>query len=202
MKKVALLFAAMLFSVVGSGLFAVSVVDGFDPNANGGVNSIAVQSDGKILVGGLFSSIGGQTRNRIARLSMDDAALQELSITSDDTTLNWTRSQSSPEVYDVTFWESSDMSNWASLGQATRISCGLQMTGLSLPFYQNRYVRAQGKAYEEFANATTSLIESVRQYYNPSYALTVAKSGTYSGMAKGTSITMHGTPDEGSTFTG
>jgi len=117
MKKVALLFAAMLFSVVGSGLFAVSVVDGFDPNANGGVNSIAVQSDGKILVGGLFSSIGGQTRNRIARLSMDDAALQELSITSDDTTLNWTRSQSSPEVYDVTFWESSDMSNWASLGQ-------------------------------------------------------------------------------------
>jgi len=46
------------------------------------------------------------------------------------------------------------------------------------------------------------LIESVRQYYNPSYALTVAKSGTYSGMAKGTSITVHGTPDEGSTFTG
>ena len=32
------------------------------------VHSIVVQADGKILVGGVFTSIGGQTRNRIARL--------------------------------------------------------------------------------------------------------------------------------------
>ena len=43
--------------------------DPFNPNANGGVLSIAVQADGKILAGGAFSrNIGGQTRNRIARL--------------------------------------------------------------------------------------------------------------------------------------
>jgi uncharacterized delta-60 repeat protein len=45
--------------------------DSFDPNANGLVVSIAVQADGKILVGGQFqgaNSIGGQTRNFIARL--------------------------------------------------------------------------------------------------------------------------------------
>src|SRR5437667_6266090 len=40
----------------------------FDPNANFTVYSIAVQADGKILAGGFFSSIGGQTRNYIARL--------------------------------------------------------------------------------------------------------------------------------------
>src|SRR5207253_489419 len=40
----------------------------FDPNANGTVAAIAVQADGKILVGGQFTSIGGQTRNYIARL--------------------------------------------------------------------------------------------------------------------------------------
>src|SRR5205823_6468305 len=40
----------------------------FDSNANGSVDSIAVQADGKILVGGFFTSIGGQTRNHIARL--------------------------------------------------------------------------------------------------------------------------------------
>ena len=41
----------------------------FNPNANSIVYSIAVQADGKILVGGDFTaSIGGQTRNRIARL--------------------------------------------------------------------------------------------------------------------------------------
>src|SRR5437660_10524569 len=43
----------------------------FDPNANGEVESIAVQADGKILAGGDFTSIGGQTRNRIARLNPD-----------------------------------------------------------------------------------------------------------------------------------
>src|SRR5207245_2682266 len=40
----------------------------FDPNANGLVEAIAVQADGKILAGGGFTSIGGQTRSRIARL--------------------------------------------------------------------------------------------------------------------------------------
>src|SRR5260221_6101443 len=40
----------------------------FDPNASGNVSAIAVQADGKILVGGLFTSIGGQTRTNIARL--------------------------------------------------------------------------------------------------------------------------------------
>jgi hypothetical protein len=45
---------------------------GFNPNANGSpfgdVYAIAVRADGKILAGGFFTSIGGQTRNRIARL--------------------------------------------------------------------------------------------------------------------------------------
>ena len=47
------------------------LADSFDPNANNDVRSIAVQADGKILAGGFFNganSIGGQTRNRIARL--------------------------------------------------------------------------------------------------------------------------------------
>jgi uncharacterized delta-60 repeat protein len=41
----------------------------FNPNANSRVSAIAVQADGKILVGGLFTSIGGQPRNHIARLN-------------------------------------------------------------------------------------------------------------------------------------
>jgi uncharacterized delta-60 repeat protein len=40
----------------------------FDPNADGIVSSFALQSDGKILVGGGFAKIGGQPRLRIARL--------------------------------------------------------------------------------------------------------------------------------------
>src|SRR5438128_8811130 len=53
-----------------------SALDGFDPNANGNVSSIAVQADGKILIGGDFTTLspnGGAavTRNHIARLNPD-----------------------------------------------------------------------------------------------------------------------------------
>ena len=47
------------------------LADSFDPNANSDVVSIAIQADGKVLAGGTFAganSIGGQTRNYIARL--------------------------------------------------------------------------------------------------------------------------------------
>jgi uncharacterized delta-60 repeat protein len=50
---------------------ATGLADSFDPGPNGPVFSTAVQTDGKILAGGQFNgpnSIGGQTRNRIARL--------------------------------------------------------------------------------------------------------------------------------------
>ena len=46
----------------------------FDPGANGTINKVAVQPDGKILVGGAFTTLGGggtgtTTRNRIGRLN-------------------------------------------------------------------------------------------------------------------------------------
>src|SRR2546428_8557 len=46
-------------------------LDAFNPNANGTVYAIAVQADGKILAGGTFTNVGGQTRNYIARLNPD-----------------------------------------------------------------------------------------------------------------------------------
>ena len=43
----------------------------FDPNANALVTTIAIQTDGKIIIGGDFTTIGGVTRNYIARLNTD-----------------------------------------------------------------------------------------------------------------------------------
>ena len=53
-----------------------SALDGFDPNANGPVLVVVVQPDGKILIGGDFTTLspnGGATvtRNHIARLNPD-----------------------------------------------------------------------------------------------------------------------------------
>ena len=51
-----------------------SALDGFDPNANGSVRVVVVQPDGKILIGGDFTTVLGGvtvTRNHIARLNPD-----------------------------------------------------------------------------------------------------------------------------------
>ncbi len=79
------------------------------------VYSIAVQADGKILAGGSFTSIGGQSRSLFARLSNDTAALQNLAVT--QTTITWTRGGSSPQFARVTFESSTDNVNYTSAGQ-------------------------------------------------------------------------------------
>ncbi len=43
----------------------------FNPGASNGVATLAVQPDGKILVGGSFTNLGGQPRNYIGRLNTD-----------------------------------------------------------------------------------------------------------------------------------
>ncbi|MBK7179404.1 MAG: delta-60 repeat domain-containing protein [Rhizobiaceae bacterium] len=43
-----------------------------DPNVSSGqVYALAIQPDGKVLIGGGFISVGGQTRNKVARLNVD-----------------------------------------------------------------------------------------------------------------------------------
>ena len=51
--------------------YGQSALDGFDPQATSTVDTIALQQDGKILLGGSFTSILGAVRNGIARLNSD-----------------------------------------------------------------------------------------------------------------------------------
>ena len=77
--KNAALFLFCVAVLLAGGAAAVhgqSALDGFDPNANGVINVVVVQPDGKILLGGTFTTLspnGGAavTRNRIARLNPD-----------------------------------------------------------------------------------------------------------------------------------
>src|SRR5689334_13019895 len=72
-----LLFATAIILLMGTTpMRGQSALDGFDPNANNLVLAVVVQTDGKILLGGGFSTLspnGGAavTRNRIARLNPD-----------------------------------------------------------------------------------------------------------------------------------
>jgi hypothetical protein len=65
----------------------------------------------------------------------------------------------------VTFEHSANGLAWTSLGNGTRISGGWQLTGVSLPFNQNHYVRARGYGVGGNQNASGSLFESVRTFY-------------------------------------
>ncbi len=66
------------------------LADSFDPDANSAVLSLAGQPDGKILVGGQFhegfgaKTIGGETRNRIARLDAETGLADSFNPNSDD----------------------------------------------------------------------------------------------------------------------
>ena len=70
-KNVLVVFALFCLLGMAGTAWATSANDGFDPGANASVHSIALQADGKIVVGGTFTTIGGQARSCIARLNSD-----------------------------------------------------------------------------------------------------------------------------------
>ncbi|HEX8248917.1 MAG TPA: carboxypeptidase regulatory-like domain-containing protein [Pyrinomonadaceae bacterium] len=70
------IFVISLFFIFNQSIDAQSPLDGFDPNANGTVRAVTVQPDGKLLIGGDFTTLAPNdgapvTRNRFARLNAD-----------------------------------------------------------------------------------------------------------------------------------
>jgi hypothetical protein len=128
-----LLFSVAVLLAGGAAVRGQSALDGFDPNANDGVFSIEMQGDAKIVVGGRFTNIGGQTRRLFARLGNDTAALQNLAVTR--TTVSWTRGGSSPLLERVTFESSTGNVNYSFLGNGIPQSgsSNWTLTGFSLP---------------------------------------------------------------------
>ena len=69
LKKWSSYAALMLLLLMSSAYTLASDLDlGFSPSTNGIVNAVAVQADGKIILAGSFTSVNGETNNRIARL--------------------------------------------------------------------------------------------------------------------------------------
>jgi len=73
MKRQLLLLAFMTLGLTAHAQSAGGLDLSFDPGAgaNGKVNAIALQPDGKVMIGGAFSSFDGTAMNRIARLHAD-----------------------------------------------------------------------------------------------------------------------------------
>jgi uncharacterized delta-60 repeat protein len=141
------------------------LADSFDPDAFGEVNSIALQADGKIVLGGGFGGIGGVQRFNFARITNDAAALQNLSVRQNSIT--WTRGGSSPQFSRVTFESSVDGVNYSPLGNATVIGGDWTMTGFNLSIGEHFYIRARGYYRSGQYNGSESSTESVRKVFIP-----------------------------------
>jgi len=117
---------------------------GFNPGAGGSypdVGSLAVQADGKILVGGSFTNLAGQPCNYLGRVNNTEPATQSLNF--DGSTITWLRGGASPEVWRTTFDFAADGINWTSLGAGARLAGGWYLNRVSLPS-TNGTIRARG----------------------------------------------------------
>ncbi len=135
---------------------------GWDANANDTVYAIALQRDGKVLVGGAFTTMGGQPHSRIARLSSDLSASQMLTVASDGDSVIWTQAGAGPELTAVHFYASTDNVAYAAIGEGVRQEAGWMITNLALPLAQNVWVKAYGEYPGGQSNASTSAYDAVR----------------------------------------
>src|SRR6185503_5525264 len=128
----------------------------FGPEPNGAVRSLALQTDGKIVLVGAFNILGGQSRMGIARVYNIGPATQNL--TFDGSMLTWMRGGSSPEVWRTTFEYSPDGNAWTKLDEGTRILGGWQLAGLALP--ANTAFRARGYTVGGSGNSSGWFVEN------------------------------------------
>jgi uncharacterized delta-60 repeat protein len=104
------------------------------------LNGLAVQPDGKLILGGSFTSLNSTARTNLGRVNNTSAATESLSY--DGTTLTWLRGGTSPEIGRATFEFSTNGEDWTSLGAALQVGGGWQLTVLSAP--TNTTFRARG----------------------------------------------------------
>lgn len=118
--------------------------------------ALAVQSDGKILVGGLFTSLGGQPRQGIGRLGNTITANQHLAY--DGNAITWVRDGASPEVWRSTFEASTNGTDWTWLGRGDRIAGGWRLPNVSV--VPGSTIRGRGFAAGGEMNGSTWFVEA------------------------------------------
>jgi uncharacterized delta-60 repeat protein len=122
---------------------------------------VAVQQDGRPIVGGNFLHLGATARSYLARLSLRDAALQSLRVDAANTVVTWLRGGASPELsLPARLQLSYDGVNFATLGTMQRISGGWRFVMPAQAFGTVYYLRALGPVSD---GINTGWVESVIQ---------------------------------------
>ena len=166
----------------------------FDAGANNQVSALAVQPDGKVLVGGEFTFLGGggigtAARSNIGRLTTTYPAIQRLGISCPGCAptlsgtvpaqVTWARSGAGPAVDRVTLEVSVDGTTFLPATSATRAVGGWLAT-LNVSSNSSLLIRARGYYATGYTNGSGSIVESVRLAYLacPAIAQTFLPAGT------------------------
>jgi hypothetical protein len=132
----------------------------FDAQVEGRMIAVALQPDGKILIGGNYTTVAGARRYNLARL-LNDPAVESLEVSS--TSIRWLRGGTAPETRYTGFELSVDGgAHWSTLGAGVRIPGGWEKSGLSLP--ANGMVRARGRMPSGMFNGSEGALERVKTF--------------------------------------
>ena len=110
--------------------------------ANGNVYSVALQSDGNVLIGGIFSSVNGVSRNNIARLyGAAPFFLSNVGVVSNQFAFDVTGGSNSVVIVEASI----DLTNWTALATNTLGTGPLHFTDPGWTNYPNRFYRARSQ---------------------------------------------------------
>ena len=120
-------------------------------------------------MGGSFSTLGGQARDNLARISSAQAALQSLNVisySSGSSVINWSRGGSAPAIaQQPTLFFSTAGGTYSSSGKMYRVAGGWRAESY-LPGVATLFnVRASAPAPSGLYGGSSSLIQSTRQFY-------------------------------------
>jgi uncharacterized delta-60 repeat protein len=132
---------------------------------DGSVMALALQGDGKLLVGGAFAELGSEARGMLGRLDAPTAAAQGLAFDADTRSATWARSGSAPEVWRATLELSTDGVTYTALGEGARTAGGWVWGDLALPPGRDLWLRARGYYATGFGGGSGSLVETTQQVY-------------------------------------
>ena len=172
-----------------------SVDSGYNPVADGSVRALLLQPDGKMLVGGQFTTLGGASRQNLGRLVASGAVSQSLAVvpgtgaSAGTGTVTWSRSGTGPESAYTFIETSSDGLTYTAGGSGTRVSGGWQFTGVTLPLGQTTFIRTRGNLQGGHNNGSFSFGESLTSFFNPASGPLITSQPVSQTLASGANVT-------------
>jgi uncharacterized delta-60 repeat protein len=157
--------------------------------SNVGVEMLALQADGKILV---VTNLAVQAQSGIGRFNNTEPATQSLTCAA--SSITWMRGGASPEVWQVTFEASTNGTNWGLLGPGSRIPGGWQLTNAPVP--SGGTLRARGYIFSGYGAGCSWFVETLLSVGGRAGPLILVNDGQFGFGANGFGFNLVGAPGQ------